>query len=194
MLRSALAVLAASLSCSMHGDQKISVSEAKLAMADELEKAALFARCEPMSVVVADRSEDEYSEGAEQAISNAAVSRLKVARLYEENPEDSKQTLHISVRRDVDSYSVHVQMVRVVSNTGYGFPGYATVWQRDIMKDDADAKQLLIDTSILIDVFLAKYAQANEDVCFKGSPPTKPTLSTSGDAASAGEPDRQVAR
>ena len=136
----------------------------------------LFAHCAPIDLIVKNLGpEDTQATGlTNQAIVNAAESRLRSARLFlpmkklMENPQTRgrHQFLYLSVNIVGFGYSIGVELYRYMKDLGYGVPGFAVVWQTGSTgTHGGDGTFILGNVSQSLDGFLAAYLRINEGHC-----------------------------
>ena len=132
----------------------------------DYEQRALFAQCDPVDLVVEDLWKKKASEIGltEEAVVNAAESRLRAARLFEPK---SNSYLYVNViLAGGYGFGVFIKLKRYLNDLGYGFPGTATVWDAGTAgTHGADGQYVLGIVSQLMDIFLTAYLRANEKAC-----------------------------
>ena len=114
------------------------------------------------------------SEGSERtgltrkAIENAVEARLRAARLFTPTAEqlnDKEQYLYINVNIIGHAFSVDVRLTRYLNDLGYGFGGFATVWNSGSTGTSNSGNYILGAVSQHLDRFIASYLRVNEAYC-----------------------------
>ena len=134
------------------------------AAAEELDRFALFAACAPMRLVVERLDADATEFGlTEDAIRNAAESRLRSARLYD---AQGQQVLYIAVR--VHGYLARITLHynKLLHDALTGGREYAPTWiDGSIGVYLGDTGSVVSELGLLLDRFLVEYLRVNEAAC-----------------------------
>ena len=134
----------------------------------------LISHCAGMKLVV-QLQEDEGGIGNVrefwQSIQNAAESRLRSARLLDDEHPTQSLVVHVAVIGEAVSISISLQ--RFLSDTGYGLSGWVGVWEMGFVGTHSYNTQFILGAlSTNIDDFLTGYLRANEESC--GGPAAAP--------------------
>ena len=138
------------------------------AAAEELDRFALFADCAPMRLVVDLLDADATETGlTENAIRNAAESRLRSARLYD---PQGQQVLYIGVEAEGAGYlaavTLHLHYNKVLHDALSGERGHAPTWMDGTIGAFlGDTGEVVSQLSLLLDRFLVEYLRVNEEAC-----------------------------
>ena len=129
----------------------------------------LFTGCAPMHVFIEPLPPEESQNIGltREAIMDAAESRLRSARLFASREEQLRhQYLRVNVNVLGYAFSVGVELRRFLEDLGYGFGGYAVVWDVGaIGTHGGDGQYILGSVSRYLDRFIASYLRVNEEHC-----------------------------
>ena len=128
----------------------------------------LFTGCAPMDFVVEELDPEDTQTGlTEKSIENAVESRLRAARLFgPREKQNRRQYLYIRVNTVGFAFSIEVELARHLDDLGYGFGGYATVWNViSTGTHGGDGQYILGIVSKYLDEFIASYLRVNEAHC-----------------------------
>ena len=126
--------------------------------------------CAPMQLVVESLGpEDTRQTGlTEEAIMNAAESRLRAARLFVPftyRREDREQYLYINVNIVGHAFGISISLRRYL-DLGYGWTAFAIVWRTgSVGTRSGDGQYILGVVSKYLDEFIASYLRVNEEHC-----------------------------
>lgn len=158
---------------------------------DDIDRAALFTGCAPMISTVSVQRHDTDIDLTTKTVEAAVDSRLRSARLYDSTPTDSAgiQALRVSSMVVGSSFSVDIDLIRWVPDTGNGHSGLVPVWQASTTGTHGGSGQYVLGVvSEHLDAFINKYLKINEiscDIGLKGTlrnrPPPEPDLPTAPD-------------
>ena len=142
--------------------------------ANEVQRRQLYTSCAPMDFVVESveslDAEDSKRIGlTKQKITDAVESRLRAARLFTPNAEqtlDKEQYLYINTNIVDRAFHIDVKLNRYLKDIGYGFGGYVTVWNAGATGAHGGNGQYILGTvSEYLDHFIASYLRVNEAHC-----------------------------
>ena len=129
----------------------------------------LYTACAPMNVFVEPLPSEESQKAGltREAIMDAVESRLRSARLF---ASAEKQVRHQYLRVNVNvlgyAFSVGVELRRFLEDLGYGFGGYAVVWDVGaIGTHSGDGQYILGSVTRYLDRFIVSYLRINEEHC-----------------------------
>lgn len=158
---------------------------------DDIDRAALLTGCAPMITTVSVQKHNTDIDLTTKTVEAAVDSRLRSARLYDSTPTESPgiQALRVSSSVVGRSFSVDVDLIRWVPDTGNGYPGLVPVWESGTTGTHGGSGQYVLGVvSEHLDAFLAKYLRINEVPCdfgLKGTlrnrPKPEPDLPTTPD-------------
>ena len=104
-----------------------------------------------------------------KAIENAVEARLRAARLFAPTAAQTtnkEQYLYINVNIIGLAFSINVELNRYLKNLGYGFGGFAIVWDTGSTGTHGGVGEyILASVSQHMDRFIASYLRVNEAHC-----------------------------
>lgn len=128
----------------------------------------LAAFCNPMGIIVENlRDVDARKVGLTRQdivnAVNAVESRVRVARLFS---AESPQYLYVNVNPVRNAFSIIIELHRRTENTGFGFPGFVSVWDAGtIGMHGGDGQYIMGSVSEQLDKFIAEYLRENQEWC-----------------------------
>lgn len=130
-----------------------------------LENFELFTNCAQMTLVVENLSDDAADIGlTRERIQTIAESRLRAARLYDEDV--LSPYLHIHVRVLSRSFSIEIAFKKRLFDAESAYCGAATTWNRSGLGTHGGAASYILQhLSELLDRFMLDYLRVNEDAC-----------------------------
>ena len=138
---------------------------------DDIDQAALSTGCAPMFAIVSVQTQNTDIDLTTNTVEAAVESRLRSARLYDSTPAESPGIQALEVKSMVvgRSFSVAVDLIRWVPDTGNGYPGLVPVWRSGTTGTHGGSGQYVLGTvSEHLDDFLARYLRVNEIPCDLG--------------------------
>ena len=134
--------------------------------ANEIERLQLYNACRPVTLQVA-VGRGRGVGVRERALQRAAESRLRAARLYARNLDESRGA-SLLVTAEVGPgkvFSVAVHFLKVVADL-YGEMGGVPTWQTESQgTHGGDAQFVVGAVSRLLDDYIASYLRVNETAC-----------------------------
>ena len=128
----------------------------------KVEQFKLFNHCAPMMLLI--QTEDDEAAPTEISIRNAVESRLRSARLYDENNMDSH--LYVTVHVSDHAFLVQINYRKSVIDVATTLHNFASTWDDGaIGTHGGDPGFVLAGLSGLIDKFLVEYLRVNEAAC-----------------------------
>lgn len=151
-----LAVAAATMPVSPVGAQR--------SVAENLAKFQLYTACLPINLIVESFTGDEEDIGlSRQAVVNAAESRLRAARMY-----DDAVSWHLYIRIKVVglAFRIDIQFRRILYQYNRLLNGFASTWETGSTGTHGkDAQYILGSLSQHLDSFLVDFLRVNEPAC-----------------------------
>ena len=130
------------------------------------ERFQLFSDCARVNLyVVVQKSDDTVvPDMSEEVIRNAVESRLRSARIYED--EFNWPLLNVYVQLVGNAFSVRLSLEKYVFDVVSGETSYAETWARSYTGTyGRDASYVLSAATELMDAFLVEYLRVNEEAC-----------------------------
>ena len=137
----------------------------------ERERIQLYTACAPMDFLVEslDPEGSQRTGLTRKTIENAVEARLRAARLFTptaEQPKDKEQYLYINLNIIGHAFSIDVELTRYLKDLGYGFGGFAIVWDTGSTGTHGGVGQYILGSvSKHLDRFIASYLRVNEAHC-----------------------------
>ena len=153
----ALAMLVAVvLPCRVNG-QEYSVEE-------RIARFKLLTKCTPIRLLVEDLPEDAREISlTRQRIQNMAESRLRAARMYD---EEVHPHLYINVNVVGRAWSVILELNKVLDDQVSGHQSFASTWDSGSTgTHGGDAGYIMQSVSEHLDRFILEYLRVNEEYC-----------------------------
>ena len=132
-----------------------------------IKRFELFNDCRPMSLIIENLSDDAKKIGLTRAhLYRVAESRLRSARIYQDDYSQLKEYLYVNVHVVGSAFSASLRYNRRVTNE-HGHNGIASTWVQGYTGSADSASSVAFGLSELMDMFLAEYLRVNEDACEK---------------------------
>lgn len=135
-----------------------------------LDRLELWNECAPVDLGVLIQDADDKIGLTERAVTSTALTRLRFARLYGSNPDDTAPArLAVFVNIVGDAFAVDVHLFKRVMDVKSGLRGLATTWWRGgtgTPGDDASA-YVLGTVAQYVDTFIDEYLRVNKAACAK---------------------------
>ncbi len=123
----------------------------------------LFTRCAPLRVAVGFNLTNTDLPLAEEALSKAAESRLRAARLLK---PDAVQFLSVDLNVVGPAFSLRIGLNSWIDDMGFGRGGTALMWGTGATGTHGGNAQYLLDlVSRHVDEFVVKYLRVNQEPC-----------------------------
>ena len=131
------------------------------------ERFDLFTDCSPIYLVVEPLDSEDRSSGlTEQSIRNVATISLRSAHLY--TKKEAHVFLYVRVTTAGNAVTISIGLYKGVFDRYTNEWGLANTWIAGMTGTyGRNAAKVLANTSRLMDEFLAKYLQVNEEACAK---------------------------
>ena len=133
---------------------------------EDVAKFQLYTACQPMSLAVEGLSDHAEDIGlSEQAVVNAAESRLRAARLYSPNPS-GRAYLYVRITVASSAFSIEMSFKKQFFDGHSGISLNATTWDEGSTGTHGrDASYILGSLSEHMDEFLVEFLRVNEPAC-----------------------------
>jgi len=126
----------------------------------------LFTRCAPLKVAIGFNLTNTELPLAEEALLEAAESRLRAARLLK---TDADQFLSIDLNVVGSAFSLRIGLNSWIGDIGFGRGGNVLMWGAGATGTHAGDAQYLLDlVARHLDEFVVKYLRVNEEPCTPG--------------------------
>ena len=131
----------------------------------------LYNRCTPMSLFVADMTQDAVSIGlSKSTVENAVESRLRAARVFSDEHSRDSLYVQLDVLKSGEQevvFGVDVSLNRYMEDNGFGTPDFVEIWSTGTIGFAGSNNHPFIVGAVskYLDEFLTKFLRANDRVC-----------------------------
>ena len=136
----------------------------EMSFEERVERFQLFNHCRPMDLIVEGLDSDADEIGlTEESLTAAVESRLRAARLYD---EDVAPFLYLNVQVGRRAFGIWLEYKRWMCHSDSDLCGYAITWDTGSMgTHGGDAAFIRSSVSEHMDTFLLEYLRVNEEAC-----------------------------